>query len=145
MVCTVPLTERNCYQHKQMVVHSIRPNVTAGLTVEGDTQWSKDTLRESPCLSIFFCLRFCIFYGDFHWLVAKPSQGSIFHKKGAFVVARLNVGTPHTRLTIVVDILVTVALEALVVIASLALLLLVSVLEASRLLQTKNESSFRPE
>ena len=82
VVCTVPLTERNCYQHKQMVVHSIRPNVTAGLTVEGDTQWSKDTLRESPCLSIFFCLRFCIFYGDFHWLVAKPSQGSIFHKKG---------------------------------------------------------------
>ena len=67
-------------------------------------------------------------------------------QKGAFVVARLNVGTPHTRLTIVVDILVTVALEALVVIASLALLLLlVSVLEASRLLQTKNESSFRPE
>ena len=67
-------------------------------------------------------------------------------QKRAFVVARLNVGTPHTRLTIVVDILVTVALEALVVIASLALLLLlVSVLEASRLLQTKNESSFRPE
>ena len=73
------------------------------------------------------------------------SRLNISQKRAFVVVARLNVGTPHTRLTIVVDILVTVALEALVVIASLALLLLVSVLEASRLLQTKNESSFRPE
>ena len=51
-------------------------------------------------------------------LAQSQKSSSIFHQKPQLYIG-LNVGTPHTRLTIVVDtILVTVALEALVVIVA---------------------------